>query len=633
MLIFLALIISSFTHLWNPTGFPSPNVDEGIYLGRAVNFIDTLNLKDPYIGYDHPYFGQIFLAAFLYITNYQSLLNSHAYLNYEILLLYPRILMGLLAIIDTFLIFKVVELRYSTNVAVVATFIFALMPITWLTRWILLDAIQLPFILLSLLLAVKSSSLNGNISMHNRTHYLPLLLSGVSLGLAIFTKIPAFTMIPVIGYLIYNSNRSKFSSIGIWLIPTILIPSFWIFHAGSTDELDAWWNAINGQLHRESRPFSVALYDFFTLDPLISLIAIPGLIYSAIKRDVFVLLLIIPYFAFMYLIGYVVVFHLLFFIIIISISVANFLVDIINLAAKKKYLQRISIIGIGTILIFGLYSTSAKVTTDINLNYFAAATYIGKYLESNLKNKSHAMENNDGVGIVGNPFFFWVERYKLHNNNGYYLSENKFENTQIISVYDGLFRDLINENGDRGKMYTKLFTAFNTKKIFSVYNNATDNDALDILLTNLSDYNENKINVTNLLDEKFVWTNARYTNVVRSNGEINITMDTTKANRIDNVNRVFFNNTINLTETASFIYLKYYNPFRTDATFTIELNDIQSNNGRIWSKELKNEEKEKSLFFILPKNLAGKLVNADIRVQSSERGTDSIIIKNWSLFY
>ncbi|HKQ21008.1 MAG TPA: glycosyltransferase family 39 protein, partial [Nitrososphaeraceae archaeon] len=600
--------------------------------GRAVNFIDTHNPKDPYIGYDHPYFGQIFLAAFLYITNYQSLLDSHAYFNYEILFLYPRILMGLLALLDTFLLFKIVELRYNTNVAVIATLIFALMPITWLTRWILLDAIQLPFILLSLLLAIKSRSLNGNTSTKNRSHLSAVLLSGVSLGLAIFTKIPAFTMIPIIGYLIWNSNRSRLVSTGIWLIPTILIPSIWIFHAGSTNELDVWWNAINGQLHREDRPFYLALYDFFTLDPLITLIAIPSLIYSAIKRDVFVLLLIIPYFTFMYFIGYVVVFHILFFVIIICISAANFLVDILRFAVKKKYLQRISIIGIGTILIFGLYSTTVKVTTDINLNYFSAAAYIGQYLESNLKNKSHMMENNNGVGIVGHPFFFWIERYALHNNNGYYLSENKFENTEIISVFDRLFRDVINEDGYRGKAYTKLFSTFDTKKIFSVNNNSTDNDAIDILLTNLSDYNENKINVSNLLDEKFEWTNAKYTGVVRSNGEMNITMDTTEADSIDNVNRVFLSNPINLTETASYLYLKYYNPFPTEGTFTIELNDIQSNE-KTWSKQLKNEEKEKTIFFILPENVAGKKVKADIRIHSSERDTDSIILKNWSLYY
>ena len=59
----IPLLLSAFTHLWNPIGFTRPNLDEGIYLGRALNFMDTLNPKDPYIGYDHHYFGENFLAS------------------------------------------------------------------------------------------------------------------------------------------------------------------------------------------------------------------------------------------------------------------------------------------------------------------------------------------------------------------------------------------------------------------------------------------------------------------------------------------------------------------------------------------------------------------------------------------
>ena len=40
-----------------------------------------------------------------------------------------------------------------------------------------------------------------------------LILSGISLGLAIFTKIPAFTMVPLVAYLIYqNIDIKKFTS-------------------------------------------------------------------------------------------------------------------------------------------------------------------------------------------------------------------------------------------------------------------------------------------------------------------------------------------------------------------------------------------------------------------------------------
>ena len=162
LILAIPLVLSAFTHFWNPIGYPGPDVDEGFYLGRAIHFLDTFNPLDPYDGYDHPYFGQIFLAAFLYITSYQSLLITQTNLNYEVLVLIPKILMGILAVIDTLLIFKIAEIRYSKTTAFLASALFAVTPITWITRWILLDSLQLPFILTSILLAILSSSKGEN---------------------------------------------------------------------------------------------------------------------------------------------------------------------------------------------------------------------------------------------------------------------------------------------------------------------------------------------------------------------------------------------------------------------------------------------------------------------------------------
>ena len=62
--------------------------------------------------------------------------------------------MGLLAVIDTFLIYKIAERRYNRNVAFIAAILFAVMPYTWLIRRVLLEPIQLPFLLTSILFAL-----------------------------------------------------------------------------------------------------------------------------------------------------------------------------------------------------------------------------------------------------------------------------------------------------------------------------------------------------------------------------------------------------------------------------------------------------------------------------------------------
>ena len=53
-------------------------------------------------------------------------------------------------------------------------------------------------------------------NIHKNTNVPRILISGIFLGLAIFTKIPAFTMIPLVGYLIFtaanavdNNNNNK----------------------------------------------------------------------------------------------------------------------------------------------------------------------------------------------------------------------------------------------------------------------------------------------------------------------------------------------------------------------------------------------------------------------------------------
>ena len=85
----------------------------------------------------HPYFGQIFLAGVLGIVGYpDSLLNpsdtgdgDDILHSVEMLYLVPRVLMGLLAVADSFLIYKITERRYhNRNVALIAAILFAVMP-------------------------------------------------------------------------------------------------------------------------------------------------------------------------------------------------------------------------------------------------------------------------------------------------------------------------------------------------------------------------------------------------------------------------------------------------------------------------------------------------------------------------
>ena len=48
----------------------------------------------------------------------------------EMLYMVPRILMGILAVVDTFLVYKIAERRYNRIVALIAAVLFAVMPLS-----------------------------------------------------------------------------------------------------------------------------------------------------------------------------------------------------------------------------------------------------------------------------------------------------------------------------------------------------------------------------------------------------------------------------------------------------------------------------------------------------------------------
>ena len=72
--VIIPLALSAFTHIWNSIGFPTFHVDEGHYMRRAMQVLEGLGPHE--YGYDHPFFGQIFLAASLSLINYADSLPS-----------------------------------------------------------------------------------------------------------------------------------------------------------------------------------------------------------------------------------------------------------------------------------------------------------------------------------------------------------------------------------------------------------------------------------------------------------------------------------------------------------------------------------------------------------------------------
>jgi hypothetical protein len=486
-LLAIPLALSSFTHLWNVTGFPAIYMDEDIYLTYALKALQGLPLANDKT---NPLYGWLILTAVFEAIGYPNSLHPSADGNIhsiEMLYLIPRIFIGLLAILDTFLIYKISERHYNRSIALIASIFFAVMPTTWITRYILLEPIQIPFLLSSILFAViiydsKSSTNHKNISKR-----IPMILfSGIFLGLAIFIKIPAFTMIPLVGFLIYNSNKNVMI-LGLWFIPVILLQLISPAYASSFGKFDIWLEGILYQTNRESRPLfdllgehpDNAINILLMIDPVMVIVGLAGLIFAAIRRDFFLLLWTIPFFVFLVFIGYVSFYHLILLFPPFCISAAKLIVDLTYKIRKKKFQQILPFAIVSGLGIFGLASTSMLLTTSLNSTHFEAAAIIAQHLPDT---NSSNIDGNRVTIIIGEYRFFWIIKNVFHKDH-YYITywnhESPLNQTRmVITVDEATFNYWKRTDVDKNHV-RQLLKIYNDSRTVVILKKDTDNYDID----------------------------------------------------------------------------------------------------------------------------------------------------------
>jgi len=491
------ITLSLFTHLYNLIGSPSvPSNDEAIYLRRAAHVLEGQGPQEGTL-YDHPYFGQLFLAAALEIIGYSYLLNALA-LNVhsvEMLYLIPKILMGILAMLDTFLIYKISEHRYNRNVAIIASILFAVMPLTLILRRMWLEPIQLPFLLLSVYFAIILYSKNSldRINENEKKDIkksLPVLLSGIFLGLSIFTKIPVFTMIPLIGFLVYKSKNGgrSLKTVGLWFIPIILIPLAWPAYAIYHGQFSLWLDGLSWQTHRGVNTFFASLAYDFNIDPVLMALGLSGLVFAAIKRDLFILLWSIPFLIFLYIIGFVSYWHFIPLFPAFCIAAAKlieYLSNLVNLKAIHKHLSTLFIV-VCAIAIFGLVNTTVLITTNYNLNYYRATLFVIQYLLQDKQNNQHA-NSSDKITVIANPSYTWLPQYIFDLNTNYYIdylnNPIAVKTNRVLFVIDSSFAYELRHH-QLAEQIQKMYSSNNNynKNIIATFGDKNTNSNLVYIL-------------------------------------------------------------------------------------------------------------------------------------------------------
>jgi hypothetical protein len=503
--------------LWNADGFPDQAPDDGTYIRRALHMAGGFGLQESTF-YDHPYFGQIFLGSLFTIIGYPDLAvpSMPATLqdlerSVDTLYTVPRILMGILAVVDTFLTYKIAEVRYGRNVGFIAAVLFAVTPVGWLFRRMYLDPIQLPFLLTSILFALYSGtkakteaktkqnsklkemvtvrSSKGtsekateeqrqgdghdknyndykNMSSSNQDIIL-LLSSGIFMGLAIFAKIPAIALIPLIGFIIFTNNKKSFKALGIWIIPVILIPLIWPAYALSTGELDKWldvvvWQATEGGVAESS--LNKSLRELSSIDPVLILLGSVSFVYAALRKDPLILLWIIPFIIFFYFVGRMTYSYwvplLPAFCIGSSVLIIE-LSDKIRSRISKFMGQILPFAIIVLIAIFGLIINVMLISANLSSSQIQAAAFVQYQL-----NNEKADNNNIGtqfsrnITVISGPNYSWIFKYVFKEDNVLvnFRDSRPIDAEKFIMMTDLGYKNFLRrDNTDRSERLEMLY--------------------------------------------------------------------------------------------------------------------------------------------------------------------------------
>src|SRR5919108_2570044 len=477
----IPLALSAFTHIWNPIGFPAIHPDEGTYMRRAMHTLEGLGVQDPSSqfdhtplstsSYDHPYFGQIFLASVFQIIGYpdfSNLFTNNGIQSIEILYMTPRILMGLLAVFDTFLVYKITARLYGNKIALVASILFAVMPLSWLLRRIVLDSIMLPLVLTSIYFMVtyvKKSIYNyGEYAKSDSTYNVVLiLLSGIFLGLAIFTKLPAFSIIPVVGFLFFfaRSPSRTGKMFGLWLTPVILIPLIWPAYAISAGDFSQWLDGVlwqGSQRQGEGKKLGDVVTIFFKLDPILFFLGIAGFFFGAIKKDFFPLVWSAPYILLMYVVGWATHFHWILVLPVFCIAAALLIVRLsqflLRINNKNRIVRLIPYIAISAVSIFGLVSTTILVTSNLALAQYQAAAFVSQEINDGKYNPT----------VISSPIYSWIFKYVLNKDHVFAHirdSSQPIQTKEILLIADATFHHIISKAGEDKKQIQLIKTIYN----------------------------------------------------------------------------------------------------------------------------------------------------------------------------
>ena len=457
---------------------------------RSMHVLEALGPLDPLnqfdhsqestSSYDHPFFGQLFLASVLSILNYpHSFISDNALVSIQNFYLVPRLIMAVLAIFDTFLVYKIAIARYNINTAFIASILFAAMPLTWLLNRIVLDSIQLPFLLMSVLFAIYCSKQQYEVQRKGSNVILLALASGIFLGVSIFTKLPALTMIPLVAFLVCanfpHDRMKKLRLLGIWFIPVLIIPMIWPAYSLSAGQFNEWLGGLIFQgTERQDRGLIFAFNVLWEIDPLLLLLGVAGIIFAAFRREFFFVLWFVPYLVLIHYVGWVTHFHWIMLFPALCIAAGYLIVNLPNTIAsranydlvRKPAFRQLLIFSLFFVTVaFGLISTFMMISAEVSAHQIKTAEFIlekVKTVAQKSSNSYRSIADKNNVTIISSPMYSWLFMYpfnQTHVLSWFRDSSQPIHTQNVLLAVDQFYKGWIKEESGEDQKQIKLINS------------------------------------------------------------------------------------------------------------------------------------------------------------------------------
>jgi hypothetical protein len=216
-----------------------------------------------------------------------------------------------------------------------------------------------------------------------------------------------------------------------------------------------------------------AMNMMFLMDPVLIVLSAIGIIYVGIKRDLFILLWVIPFVVFAFLTDWILYSHFILLLPVFCIAAALFIINLSKRIMKGRRERYETVLAFSIVLgigIFGLISAIIIITTYVSFAQLGPVVYAAAILEDN----GLSSRDNDDITTISAPEYSWIFKYAFDNINSVQTRDSSTIKTEkILLMVDRPYLSIVS-TGPKVEVEDEK----QIERLQNIYNNSNSRVAL-----------------------------------------------------------------------------------------------------------------------------------------------------------